>query len=348
CLLIPFATIGPVVGVFVDRWNIKRTMIASDLLRAVLVLLLALASALGWIYVLLFLVGTVSTFFMPAQTAAIRAITPPAGLISANALIQQAVQLVRITAPALAGAMVGWFGAASCYLIDGISFFISAALISTVLIAREPPTPAKGSHPLSITTSDLLVGVKLILTDATLTFAMLTMTAGVFALSCFSPLIAVYVRDELKSGEAVFGAINSLLGIGMIIGTVTIGRFAQRRSKSHLILLGLLAMGGGVLLIGILKNILAASIGMFGTGLGVAFIVVSAQAIVQVHTPAEMIGRVSSSLWALLSVGQLPGLTISGSLAQRIGISYAFYIVAGMLVLMVIFGCFRLPREQYD
>src|SRR5437867_4899480 len=63
--LIPFAFFGPLSGVFVDRWNVKRTMIASDLIRAGLALLLVFVPGLYGIYAILIALSTVSTFFMP-------------------------------------------------------------------------------------------------------------------------------------------------------------------------------------------------------------------------------------------------------------------------------------------
>ena len=72
--MIPFALIGPVAGVFVDRWNVKRTMIASDLIRAALALGLVFTATLGQVYAILFLLSTVSAFFMPAQTVTLRTI----------------------------------------------------------------------------------------------------------------------------------------------------------------------------------------------------------------------------------------------------------------------------------
>jgi MFS family permease len=66
--MIPFAFIGPLAGVFVDRWNVKRTMIASDLIRALLALSLVFASGLHQLYAILFVLSFVSTFFVPAQT----------------------------------------------------------------------------------------------------------------------------------------------------------------------------------------------------------------------------------------------------------------------------------------
>src|SRR5215468_2520454 len=175
--MIPFALIGPVAGVFVDRWNVKRTMIASDLIRAVLAIGLVFASSLSQVYAILFLLSAVSAFFMPAQTVTIRTIVPREGLLSANALVQQAFQIMRIISPALAGAMAGWFGAGSCYWLDSATYIYSASMIMTLVIAREPVAPSKDSHPIKSVLSDLTVGVKFIFTHATISFVIMAMTA---------------------------------------------------------------------------------------------------------------------------------------------------------------------------
>ena len=343
--MIPSALIGPVAGVFVDRWRVKRTMIASDLIRAVLALGLVFAASLGQIYAILFLLSAVSTFFAPAQSVTLRTIVPPQGLLAANALIQQGFQVVRIISPALAGAMVAWFGANSCYYIDTLSFMISASIIATLVIAREPVKPTEGSHPLKSVWNDLMAGVKFIFTNATVSFVIVGMAAGMFAVSCFGPLIAVYVRDELHATSLAFGIINSMIGIGMIAGTLVISHFAKNVSKTHLALWGLFTMGAFVLVLAAFKSIAAASVCMFGLGIGVIFVIVAAQTLMQGHTPMEMIGRVSSSFMAVLSISQLVGLIFSGSLAQTLGITNLFYASAVMLFLITIFGYFRLPKQ---
>jgi DHA3 family macrolide efflux protein-like MFS transporter len=344
--MFPFALIGPVAGVFVDRWNVKRTMIASDLIRAALALSLVFAGSLGQIYAILFLLSTVSTFFVPAQSVTLRTIVPPEGLLAANALVQQAFQVMRIISPALAGAMVGWFGASSCYYIDTLSFIFSASMIATIAIAREPVVPAKGSHPLKSVLNDLLAGVKFIFTHPTISFVILAMAAGMFAVACFGPLIAVYVRDELQATSLVFGIINSLIGVGMIFGTLALSRFGKQVSKTHLALWGLFTMGAFVVVMAAFKTIPAASAGMLGLGIGVIFVIVSAQTIMQGQTPMEMVGRVSSSFMAVLSIAQLVGLVISGSLAQTLGIRNLFFASAALLFLITVFGYFRLPQQQ--
>jgi len=347
--LIPLALLGPVAGVFVDRWEAKRTMISSDLLRATLALGLVFASSLSQIYAILFALSAVSTFFIPAQTLMIRSVTPREGLMAANALMTQSLTVVRIISPAIAGAMVNWVGAKPAYYFDGASFIFSASMIAAIAIKRasaatESPAPSESGKLKSIL-NDLVAGARFIFTHATISFVMLAMAAGMFALSCFAPLIAVYVRDTLKSTEFQFGVINSLIGVGMIFAAQFITRFAKNRSKSLLVVSGLLGMGVAVMVMASIGHLAVAAIGALGIGFGAIFIVVPTQTLMQQETPVELVGRVSSSFMSVLSVSQLLGLIISGSLAQRMGIRNLFFASAVMLVLFACFGYFRLPTK---
>jgi MFS family permease len=346
--LIPFALLGPIAGVFVDRLDARLTMIASDLIRAALVIGLVFAAGLNQIYAILFALSAVSTFFVPAQTIMIRAITPREGLLAANALMQQAFQVVRIISPAIAGAMVKWVGAKPAYYFDGASFIFSASMIAAIAVRRETaatdPSAPEGGKLKSIL-NDLLEGARFIFTHATISFVILAMAAGMFALSCFGPLIAVYVRDSLKGTEFQFGVINSLIGVGMIFATQFITRFAKDRSKSLLVVAGLLGMGIAVIVMASIAHVALAGIGAFGIGFGAIFIIVPTQTLMQQETPVELVGRVSSSFMSVLSISQLVGLIISGSLAEALGIRNLFFASAAMLVLFACFGYFRLPAQ---
>ncbi len=94
--LLPAGLVSPIAGVFVDRWNPRRTMIISDLVRAVLILALIWAHSPLQIYIVFIFMSTVSSFFAPAQTVMLRSLVPPEGLMSANALMMQAFQVVQI------------------------------------------------------------------------------------------------------------------------------------------------------------------------------------------------------------------------------------------------------------
>jgi MFS transporter, DHA3 family, macrolide efflux protein len=311
----------------------------------VLALVLVFAGSLQHIYIILFILSTVSTFFVPAQSVTLRTLVPLEGLMSANALMQQAFQVMRIISPALAGSLVAWFGPSSCYYLDSASFLFSAALITTLTIAREPVAPAKGSHPILSVLQDLSAGVRFIFTHATISFVVLAMAAAMFAISCFGPLIAVYVRDELKASSVAYGIISSLIGFGMITGSTMLARLARGKSKVHIALSGLLAMSGFVLLMAAVRHVAAVSVSMFGIGISVMAVIVSAQTLMQGKTPVHLMGRVSSSIWAVMSIAQLIGLVLSGAYAQLLGIRSTFYASAVLILLITLFGYFRIPQQ---
>src|SRR5689334_14505460 len=86
--MLPIVFIGPIAGVFVDRWPLKPTIVSSDLIRAVLALLLIPSTAIWQVYLVLAALSCVSAFFGPAQQVTIRTHVPANGLLSANALMQ--------------------------------------------------------------------------------------------------------------------------------------------------------------------------------------------------------------------------------------------------------------------
>src|SRR5580693_110826 len=138
--LLPMAVISPFAGVFVDKWNVKWTMIASDLTRGAMVTLLFFEHDLFAIYGTLVLLSCVSSFFIPAQTVAVRTVTPLHGLVAANGLMSQAMQLSQIVAQAVMGLVIGTLGSNACFAFDCASFFFSAAIVLTVAIDRESAT----------------------------------------------------------------------------------------------------------------------------------------------------------------------------------------------------------------
>src|SRR6266853_4957085 len=74
--ILPLAIIGPVAGVFVDHWNVKRLMIASDLIRAALITMLVFVHDVPQICAIFLVLSAVSSFFAPAQSVAVRTIVP--------------------------------------------------------------------------------------------------------------------------------------------------------------------------------------------------------------------------------------------------------------------------------
>ena len=262
--LLPLSIVGPLAGVFVDRWNPKRTMIASDVIRGVLILGLLAASAPWHIYLVFFVASVFSSFFLPAQSVALPQIVPAEGLLSANAAMQNAVQLVRIVSPALSGVLVGWLGERSCYYIDSASFLFSAVMISKIAIPERPP------HAIAKMESvykELFSGMRFILTHPVIGFVILSIAAGMFSLGAFGSLTAVYVRDVLHSNAYLYGTLGSMVGAGMLLGGLVITKFAVKvKDKASLISLGMLVCGVFIALTAATTNAWVALLGCFGLG----------------------------------------------------------------------------------
>ncbi|HKD81349.1 MAG TPA: MFS transporter [Candidatus Angelobacter sp.] len=334
--MLPMALISPVAGVFVDHWNVKRLMIASDLIRAGLILWLVFAHDVAQICVIFVLLAAVSSFFAPAQSVTMRTIVPLEGLLAANALMQQAFFVVRLLSPFAAGLLVSWLTEKSCFFLDIASFVFSAAMISRLVVMRA--ARAQTEKTVKSLTQDFLQGNKFIFTHAGLSFVFIAMAFAMFVLSSFSPLISIYIRDSLLAGTFWFGTISAMVGVGMITGTQLVRRLAERKSKSHVVLNGLLALGVGVAILGAFHNIPMACISTFMMGLAIAFVWVPAQTMSQQETPPAMVGRVSSSFMSLISVAQVLGLVLSGYLAQKLGIRPLFLSCAGVLGLLSVVG----------
>jgi MFS family permease len=340
---LPWAFIGPVAGAFVDRWNVKRTMIASDLIRAVLATFLVFATDLRQIYAIFLLLSAVSSFFMPAQSITLRTIVPQAGLMTANALMSQAMQVMQIVSPAVAGALVFWLGPSACFWFDAFSFVFSAAMVTTIVIDHPPVRDAGDLRSIA---GSVLQGMKLIFTHSAISFVILSMTAGMFAIRCFGALIAVYVRDVLVSNSVLFGTLSSLVGVGMIGGTQLIHHFGKTRPKSHIVVAGLVGNSLAILLVALFGTVPTTVIGMLGLGFSVAFILIPSQTLIQEETPREMLGRVSSSMWSVMSLAQVVALVFAGPIAQAVGIRNLYFGTGILLLFISGYGYLRIQKPQ--
>jgi MFS family permease len=333
--MLPLAVVSPISGVFVDRWRVKHVMVASDLIRGTLVLLLPWVTDLAQLCAIFVVLSLVSSFFAPAQSVALRTLVAREKLLAANALMSQAFYAVRLISPVVAGAIVAALTEKACFYLDAFSFFFSAAMVATLLIVRETSTSEASVKSFF---HQLTSGNRFIFTHPSLAFVITSMVSAMFVMSCLSPLFSIYVRDILHSGVFMYGVVSSAVGVGLITGTQTVSRFGHGRSNKSVVLTGLITCGAGVALLGIFKAIPAAVATTFTMGFGISFVVVAAQTLMQQETPPEMLGRVSSSFMSVFSFAQVFGLLLSGHLADWFGIRTVFLICAAALALIAIVG----------
>ena len=339
--MLPIVFVGPVAGVFVDRWPLKPTLISSDLIRAGLALLLIPATSIWQVYGVLAALSCVSALFGPAQTVTIRSHVPTTGLMSANALMQIAFMSSRIVGPATAGAIVAAFTPKVCYLIDVISFLVSASLIASIAIVRpaslQPPA-GSSSNRIHAIWIDMKAGWSFIIHHAAILFFVIAMAGGLFTIGCFGPLISLYVRDTLHASAGLFGYVSGMVGVGLLIGTQIVRQLAKRASDTGLVLWGLAGIGAGVLLLGAVPHIAATLAATFTIGFAFAAIMVPASTLIQRETPPDMLGRVGSTNASVVFLGQILGLAVSGVLAELVGVRTVFFLCAALSMALAVAG----------
>jgi MFS transporter, DHA3 family, macrolide efflux protein len=339
-LFAPAVFLGPIAGVFADRWDPRRTMIASDLVRGLLILLLTQADTIPQICAIIFAVSCWSTFFAPAQTITVPLLVPRANLLAANARMQQSMQVMRMASPALASVLVAAFGERVCYAVDSASFFVSASLLVTLHYSRPV-----NSAPVRAVFRELGGGIHFLLTDARFLFVIFSLTAGTFSAGCFGALASLYVRDVLHRGPPVLGMIGSLIAAGTVVGSWVLSGCACGCDPKRLIGGGMAGVGASILLIAAVPSTAAALIGSAGMGVGVAMVVIAASVMLQGETPPELRGRVSGASASLTSLAQLAAMLLAGLGAARLGIRGVFLVSAALLFAVASSG-FRSARSR--
>ncbi len=141
-LILPSLLFGSLAGVFVDRWDRRRTMLAADLLRAVVLIPLLLVHSTASIWIVFagaFVESTISQFFGPAKSALIPRLVTPDRLATANTLSTVNENMARLLGPSLGGLLIATQGLSSVVALDCVSYLVSFALILAIVL------PATGS-----------------------------------------------------------------------------------------------------------------------------------------------------------------------------------------------------------
>lgn len=236
--------LGPLAGAWVDRLPLKLPLIAADMLRGLLQLMVALlALRLGdiplWVINLTALLGSFAGIFAnPAGSAAFPQLVPADQLARANGLFGSVTQGAWLIGTLLGGVLVANLGAPVAILIDGVSFLVMAALLPLVrLRAREAPS---GLRPSIL--ADLRSGLSLMRRSRTLTLI------PVIGMVLNGVLVTVTVvtpklMERLGAGAAGYGVFLAVEGLGALLGGGLIAWLGQRLPARRATAFGLLATG---------------------------------------------------------------------------------------------------------
>jgi MFS family permease len=354
---VPRVFLGSVAGVFVDRWDRRRTMIVADLGRAaVLLSLLAVHSAAGmWIVYLAALADSaLSQFFGPAKNALVPRIVTTDQLVRANSANSVGEQIGRLAGPAAGGFMLVKLGLQSVVIFDVLSFVASAGMIALMSLtaaqtraaaaearpAGAPPeqqAPPSGAGAALKVWRDLLAGLRLMVTNQVVLALFLMWTITSIGEGLLDVLIVPWVSTVMQGTSFTFGWMLTVQAIGSIAGGAILASAGKTRQARRLVVLG--ALGWGMIDLAIFNtgSIPVALVLFVLVGIPIAAMVISFNALIQSEVPDEFRGRVFGSLGTAAAIAMLAGMTVSSALADRVGIVTmlnvaCFAIIIGALV----------------
>ena len=325
---LPPLLLGPLIGVYLDRVRKKPVMIAVDLLRTLMVLLIPVlyameALTLDRLYVLVFATAIFSTVFGPALTSAVPLIVPKDRLIAANALLQTTTNMGLLVGPALSGLGIALIGAQNVLLVDAATFFISALCILPIRV-RETLDHAHGARK-GLTegiVGDLLAGFRFVFVEQkTVMLLMLTATLYSVGVSAFIFLLPVFAKDVLGVGPIQLGWLWSALGVGMLLASLVLTSISKGDVPWRLrFMSGALATGGiAVAALGFLEAPVAAGAVIAVIGGSTAMFTPLVWTMLQELTPTHLLGRVFTSFATGGMASSMAGMAGFGWAADTIG-----------------------------
>ena len=338
--IIPVFIIGPIAGVWVDRLDRKKIMVISDILRGALVLTIPLFIVLNQmlpIYIVIFLIFSISRFFIPSKMAIIPDLVSKDKLLVANTLQDTTHMVGNVVGLMVAGFIVNirYVGAIGGFYIDSATFFVSAALIGLIAMkAREAAVAHSVKEELEVTAhalesslkrsvfSEIKEGLGYLTKYTDMRFIMkvsFILLSGLGAISC---VIIVFIQSAFGTSTRHIGFFGTYLVCGLFLGTMLYGRLGQKLNKRRTISLSFVASGICIILFAILvgryPNVYLAGILSGLIGLSVSPMMASLNTMTHETIPEEVRGRIFSSLEAVIHLAFLVFMFVAAYAAKFI------------------------------
>jgi MFS family permease len=333
---VPSMVGGILGGAVADRFDRRRIMLASDSVRAVLVLgftLVATADALPILYIVAFAQAAIGTLFSPARGAIVPRAVPAEGLMAANGLGQMSRVICNLVGTTVAGVVFAAIGAVwPVFVLDAATFLASVAIVYRV--DRALGAPSHEAHAASGTSflGSVTAGLRVIGASPTLVGTLLGLFVAMLGMGAINILFVPFLINVLHESAAWVGPVEGAQTLSMVLAAGLIGSLAARFSPRTM-LVGALA-GTGVVIAAFSQapNVwvcfpLAFLVGWFVTPLNA-----SVSTIIQTAVGDAMRGRVLGALNAAMSTASIVSLAAAGVFGAALGIRLVV-LISGLLII---------------
>ncbi|WP_447979360.1 MFS transporter [Candidatus Nitrospira bockiana] len=349
---LPPLMLGPLLGVYVDRFSKKWIMMGADVLRAGLALIIPIlyaggALTLPRVYLVVFAMAVIATVFGPALSATVPLIVEREQLTAANALVASTAMIGMLVGPAISGLGIATVGMQLVLYASSATFVLSVLSLSRLRL-KQGRAEKKAARKRGGFLKDLKEGLHFVFVERR-TIAGFVVTALCYSLasSAFVFLLPVFADRVLHVGAMMLGWLWSSYGAGMVIVSVALACSKQMSATVRLLLITTAMVVGGVasfLLAGTAQAMLSmALVALIGAALALFTPVV--WGMLQEMTPEKLRGRMFSIFNTGAMSASMIGMVAFGWVTDRLGpetsllgMAAIFWLTAGASVLLWKFG----------
>lgn len=357
--ILPFVLFSLPSGVWLDRVRKLPVYVAGELTIGVAVASVPVVwwldrLSMGWLYLVGFMIGTVSTTAGSAAQIVLTQVVPRERLVEAHAKNALASSGAEVAGPGLAGALIKLTGAPLALLVDAVMLLSSALILRGIRVheVREP-------HPQPDFWRDLKEGIDFVRGHRLLVALAIVVGGWQLCHNAATVVQILYATRELKLSEHTIGLCFVGLGVGTISSSVFGHRISERLGPGPALLLGFAICGSGWLLPALVGPASALGVPAFAAmlvlyGVGAVLVFINFLALRQAVTPEPLLGRMTSTMRWLILLPAGPGALLGGWLGEHVSLR-ATLMFAGTTALLLALAGWRsdvirrvrqLPRPQ--
>ena len=346
---IPSIFFAVYAGAYIDHLDRKKVMVASNLLRAGLVLCFLIGSIeqnLWAIYLLIFIISTITQFFIPAEGAALPNVVDKKDLMPANSLFIFTIYASFLLGYSLAGPVVAGLGPDAAYYTTSVAFGVAAILSVFLPSLRATDKNHVGLIDLAKkVAANLHASMSKIMKSHGLLFPILQLTiaqAMTNVIIVLAPSLSLLLLERSLSQATYILVLPA--GIGMIGGAVLIGQIFRDSDRAKLISIGLFGAAAGLVIFGSLGKIvppqlLVPAVVAVALALGFinALVSVSAQTILQLNSTDQTRGQIFGALNMMINIAATLPVLLAGVSADLVSPTTVLIVAGALIFIYAIF-----------
>ncbi len=363
---LPGIILAPFSGVLADTLDRKKIVVAMDVIRGLLVLMLAGIHAsdqltLPVLYVVTILLSLCGVLFGPAISATVPGLVKREELVQANARETFSHSATGILGPIVGAFLLAGFGYLGVFLINGVSFLLSAISEAFIRFPKQQK-PDVSEDPKADFVNNFKGGFHYLWQNPGLR---VLMAGGIFLNFLFNPLFGVvfpfFGKEILLMSPEHFGFSQSSFPVGMLLGTLLVGLFARKFSKIRLLAGGVAIQGGLIVILGVLALPMVYS--QLGAGSILAWLAlplllmgilnvqvnVPLQVMMQETVPDNYRGRVFALFGSVMQMAAPLGMGLFGVFLDIIPVHFFFlFCGAAATIMALVLGASPSLQQLYE